>query len=162
VANKIINVSKNILPINSDTGEYIFRYRIVSDDKNRFSAWSPQYRLQAPTIAQVLSANTIASLPAPSYSVQTGSSGEKVATISWNSVAPFAGIEKYDVFIKWGASTGTAAWEYFKTVSSGSFSIVKPSTQTSNTINIKIQSVVYPKKVLESQVLYTLTDKAFS
>jgi hypothetical protein len=160
--NRIINIDKNNLPISSDTGEYIFRYRIVSDDKNRFSAWSPQYRLQAPTISQIMAANNVASLPIPSYSVQTASGGEKVATVSWNIPAIFSSVEKYDVYIKWGSSTGTNAWEFFKTVSAGTFVIVKPSTQTNNTINIKIQSVVYPKKVLESQVLYTLTDKAFS
>ena len=162
MANKIVTISKNNLPINSDTGEYIFRYRIVSDDKNRFSAWSPQYRLVAPTIAQILAANNIASLQAPTYSVQTASDGQKVATISWNIPTAFSAIEKYDVYIKWGASAGTNPWEYFKTVSAGNFSIVKPTSQTNTVINIKIQSVVYPKKVLESQVLYTLTDKAFS
>lgn len=159
MANRIINVSRNSLPINSDTGEYIFRYRIVSDDRNRFSAWSPQYRLQAPTIAQILAANNTTSLPTPSFTVQTGSDGSKVATISWNVPSFMADVEKYDVFIKWGSAT---TWEFFKTVSAGSFAIVKPSTQTATTISIKIQSVVYPKKVVETQVLYTLTDKAFS
>lgn len=159
MANKIINISKNSLPINSDTGEYIFRYRIVSDDRNRTSAWSPHYRLTAPTIAQILAANNVASLSQPTFTVQTSADSSKVATVTWNIPAIFSDIEKYDVFIKWPSATN---WEFFKTVSAGSFSIVKPTTQTSTTISIKIQSVVYPKKVVESQVLYTLTDKAFS
>jgi hypothetical protein len=160
MANKIVNIPKNSLPINSDTGEYIFRYRVVSDDRNRFSAWSPQYRLQAPTISQILIANSI-TLQQPTYTVQTVGS-DKVASVYWNIAEVFRNVEKYDVYIKWGASTGTAAWQFLKTVSAGSFSIVKPSGQTSNTINIKIQSVVYPKKILESQVLYTLADRSFS
>lgn len=162
MSNKIVTVSKNNLPINSDTGEYIFRYRVVSDDKNRFSAWSPQYRLQAPTINQIIAANNVAALPSPSFTAQTASDGSKVATVIWNIPAFMSDIEKYDVFIKWGPSAGTASWEFFKTVSAGSFSIVKPSSQTATVINIKIQSVVYPKKVLESQVLYTIADKTFS
>lgn len=161
MANKIVNINKNNLPINSDTGEYIFRYRVISDDRNRFSAWSPQYRLQAPTISQILTANNISSLQAPTYTVQTVGS-DRVASIFWNVPPVFSSIERYDVFIKWGPSSGTNNWEFLRTVPAGSFSIVKPTNQTATVINIKIQSVVYPKKVLESQVLYTLTDRSFS
>jgi len=161
MTNKIVTLNKNNLPINSDTGEYIFRYRVISNDRNRFSAWSPQYRLQAPTISQILAANNIASLQAPTYTVQTVGS-DKIASIFWNVPPAFSSVERYDVFIKWGPASGTNSWEFLRTVSAGSFSIVKPTTQTATLINIKIQSVVYPKKVLESQVLYTLTDRSFS
>jgi hypothetical protein len=157
VANSIVNISKNNLPISSDTGEYIYRYRIVSDDRNRYSAWSPVYRTIAPTIAQILAANGVSSIPEPTYSVQTSGS-DRVANIYWNIPEMFREIEKYDVFIKWGGGS----WEFFNTVNAGSFSIVKPTSQTATTISIKIQSVVYPKKILESQVLYTLSNKSFS
>jgi hypothetical protein len=115
------------------------------------------YRTIAPTIAQILAANGVSSIPEPTYSVQTSGS-DRVANIYWNIPEMFREIEKYDVFIKWGGGS----WEFFNTVNAGSFSIVKPTSQTATTISIKIQSVVYPKKILESQVLYTLSNKSFS
>jgi hypothetical protein len=157
MANKLVTISKNNLPISSDTGEYLFRYRIISDDRNRYSAWSPIYRTLAPTVNQILAANSISSLPAPTFAVQTVGT-ERVANIYWNIPDVFKDIEKYDVFIKWGSGS----WEFFNTVNAGSFSIVKPSSQSATTISVKIQSVVYPKKILESQVLYTLADRSFS
>lgn len=158
--NKIVNISKNSLPIDADTGEYVFRYRVISDDKNRFSAWSPVYRILAPTIAQTLYNNglSIATIPQPTFSVQTIGT-DKVATVYWNTLDVFKDVEKYDVYIKWDGD-----YEYFKTMPAGSFSIVKPADKAAiTTISMKIQSVTYPKKLIanDQQVLYTLTNKTF-
>jgi len=59
-------------PINSETEGYSLRYRVISEDKNRVSHWSPLYLVQ------------------PEYTYVPGSikfsSGGQVANITWDSV----------------------------------------------------------------------------
>jgi hypothetical protein len=172
--NKIVKLNKGSLPIDSDTGEYVFRYRIVSEDKNRFSAWSSAYRIIAPTIDQILAANGKTSGPGPNqisqpaFSIQTSTTGV-VANITWNRDSIFSSVEQYDVYVKWGTVSGgvytypSTEYVYLQTSSAGSFSIVRPTSRPANSaISIKIQSITYPKKLLSSQVLFTIADKAFS
>ncbi len=42
---KKVTLSPSDLPPLTDSAEYLFRYRVVSEDKNRFSHWSSIYRL---------------------------------------------------------------------------------------------------------------------
>jgi hypothetical protein len=45
-AKKVIIEKKDLPPLTSN-GEYLIRYRIISEDKNRTSHWSPIYTLDA-------------------------------------------------------------------------------------------------------------------
>jgi hypothetical protein len=70
---KKAKVSINDLPpISSETGGYSIRYRVISEDKNRVSHWSP------------------VSLVAPEYTYVPGSikfsSGNQVANITWDAI----------------------------------------------------------------------------
>jgi hypothetical protein len=44
---KKVTIEKKDLPPLSPDGEYLIRYRIISEDKNRTSHWSPIYTLDA-------------------------------------------------------------------------------------------------------------------
>lgn len=44
---KKVTIQKKDLPPLSPNGEYLVRYRIISEDKNRTSHWSPIYTLDA-------------------------------------------------------------------------------------------------------------------
>jgi hypothetical protein len=59
-------------PISSDTGGYSIRYRVISEDKNRVSHWSPVYLVR------------------PEYTFVPGSikfsSANQVASITWDSI----------------------------------------------------------------------------
>ena len=59
MANKIVRIPRSTLVIDANTQEYVVRYRVVSEDRNRFSAWSSAYRLPAPTINQILFNNDL-------------------------------------------------------------------------------------------------------
>jgi hypothetical protein len=46
-------IPKSGLPPLSPNGEYVLRYRIISEDKNRTSHWSPIYHIDAKPFIQV-------------------------------------------------------------------------------------------------------------
>ena len=129
---------------------YDFRYRIISEDKNRTSAWSAIERIVMPDVTT----------PFPYTSDQRISISEsggnpKVITAIWTKPLAadnpsdyeniFNKINIYDVWIRWTetnnateSSPGWTNWEYVTTVSSNTFSIVKPNIDY-KTVEVAIQ-----------------------
>lgn len=61
---KVVVLKDSLPPILYDSGEYALRYRVISEDKNRFSAWSPIYKIESPEVSLVegavsVSGNTV-------------------------------------------------------------------------------------------------------
>ncbi len=54
---KKVNIEKKDFPPLSPNGEYLLRYRIISEDKNRNSHWSPVYKLDATPFIQDVDSN---------------------------------------------------------------------------------------------------------
>jgi hypothetical protein len=52
---KKVTIEKKDFPPLSPNGEYLLRYRIISEDKNRTSHWSPIYKLDATQFIQNVS-----------------------------------------------------------------------------------------------------------
>jgi hypothetical protein len=50
---KVIIQKSDLPPVFYDTGGYVVRYRIISDDRNRTSHWSPIFLLPAQKVNQV-------------------------------------------------------------------------------------------------------------
>jgi hypothetical protein len=117
---KKIKISQDTLPtINSITGKYDIRYRVISEDKNRTSHWSPIINLD------------------PQYTYVSGnidivSSG--ITTVAWDTVTIKVGAQTirqakdYDVWVKWSKAAGNGDWNYVQRVSGNSISLVHPST----------------------------------
>lgn len=87
---KRIKIATEDLPALKEDRKYYFRYRVVSDDKNRFSAWSPIQSVEAPpataTDGQVIQTGTVA----------TGS----IITVAWDDQLNKS---NYDIFAKYGS-----------------------------------------------------------
>jgi hypothetical protein len=84
---KVTILKKDLPPVNSDN-QYAIRYRIVSDDKNRVSHWSPVYLLDA-TEPATTSAN---------ITKTTSYNGTDVTiTVTWTDIS---GAKSYDVFTR--------------------------------------------------------------
>lgn len=110
-------------PINVDLEGYILRYRILSEDKNRVSHWSP---------VEVL---------VPGYTFITGvidhTKSGGISTAAWNAVT----IKKndnvikqattYDVWVRWDKDDG-GDWEYRSRTESTSIALLTPATYTIN------------------------------
>jgi hypothetical protein len=129
---------------------YDFRYRIISEDKNRTSAWSPIERIVMPDVTT----------PFPYTSdqrigISENGANPKVITAIWTKPLAadnpseyeniFNKINIYDVWARWTEtnnatelSSGWTSWEYVTTVSSNTFSIVKPNADY-KTVEIAIQ-----------------------
>jgi hypothetical protein len=115
---------------------YDFRYRVVSEDKNRFSHWSEIVRYPMPDVTT----------PFPftdtnRFSISKAGNPE-VITAVWSFpgdsenpsdyVKFFRDTTQYDVWIRWNNNNttnlndaGWTPWEYEATVSSNNFSILK-------------------------------------
>jgi hypothetical protein len=178
--NRIVRIPRYTLVLDANTQEYIIRYRVVSEDKNRFSAWSPTYRIPAPTIDQILSANGLIGAGGErlvddavyASRVVTGPSGDvKVFNVFWNAPDILNEDERrgYDLYIKWGnynSGTGLIVYdgeyEYAKRVSAASLNYTKPSSKASyDRISLWVQSETYPKKIVPDQLLYSIEDQEF-
>ena len=117
---KKLKVEKDNLPtINSTTEKYDIRYRIVSEDKNRTSHWSPIVTLDPEYIY----------VPGNITIVSSG-----ITTVAWDTVTIKIGTQvirqakDYDVWVKWSKAAGNGDWNYIQRVSGNSISLVHPST----------------------------------
>jgi hypothetical protein len=155
ILKKVIIKNKNLPSVSFDDNLlfYPVRYRIVSEDKNRVSQWSPTYKLQVPPTSQ-------AGLPydgavsSKRFNISTSGSSPVKIDANWSfkqeSESPtnlekiFSNTQSFDVWVRWNsvASPNTANWEnweFFSTVNTTSFSTTKRTTATTNQIQIAIQ-----------------------
>lgn len=98
MATKKVRISKDLLPsLGMINNRYDVRYRIISEDRNRSSAWSPIYGL---ALADVIFSDTRFSSPAVS--------GDTIKNVSIGWVAP-QGLSTtfYDVYIKTGLNVAS-------------------------------------------------------
>jgi hypothetical protein len=174
--NKVVRINRNSLIIHADTEQYIFRYRMLSEDKNRFSAWSPTYRIVAPTIDEILLNNGFIdelgerTLDEPVYTFRTAGS-VNICNVFWNApdILNQNEVRLYDLYIKWGnydSGTGSVIYdgdyEFTKKVSAASFNFTKPANRASfDRISIWVQSETYPKKIVPNQRIYSIADQEF-
>lgn len=123
-------IKKAIIPIqdlpeiNSETGQYYLRYRIVSEDKSRISHWSPIQKVD-PNFSFVPSGELVV---------------EKISghvQVIWNPVIVESdGVvqrkaREYDIWLRWHRSDA-GDWIYEERIEGSSLIILPPSTYTIN------------------------------
>lgn len=135
---KVVIKNSQLPAINSDTDKYIVRYRIVSEDRNRFSHWSPQYLID-PLPIQI-------DEDAGINVVQTGT----FLTVTWDENT----YDRYDVFVSWGSEAGSVGLpEYFTTVSGQFVAIPIRTSETTAAAKVLIQRLTQPKRVVDSMII---------
>ena len=109
---KKVTIEKRDLPPLSPDGKYLLRYRIISEDKNRNSHWSPIYSLDATDYIEAVSS-----------SIEVTNTD---VIVSWGNANERS---SYDIFASFGTlSGGTITYEpYFYSGSSPihSYSFIK-------------------------------------
>lgn len=134
---KKVVIPKSTLPSVTSDNKYFVRYRIVSQDKNRVSAWSPTFELNAITPTPLLASNV-------TYSINN-----KLVNIAW--IDPELR-NNYDIFIK----SNSSAYVYHGTVTGQSYSFLTNAT-TSIQFAIQISSISKEKsetlEIYESSVI---------
>ena len=140
-----------------NTGLYVVRYRIVSEDRNRVSHWSPQYLLSPALIVDDPGTNI----------VRNQISGQSIL-VSWELPKDYKDREKsdlgtFDVYVAWGLTTaGVGAYEYYSTVTGNSATIAIPLDESGTRIyqkyQIAIQNRTYPtrRRVAELTIAETV------
>lgn len=113
------------LPLVSPENKYIVRYRIVSQDQNRFSHWSPIYNIDALPIDQEEIQGSI------SYN-----SGTRQVSIGWtDEVKP-----PYDIFLQ----VDGGAWKYLATTTNTSYQYYVRTTLFGD-LTFRVQKASYYK-----------------
>ena len=122
---KKVRIPKSSLPpINSDTLGYNLRYRIISEDKNRTSHWSPVYNTDGISISETSGALSIT---------------QTIITAVWGDQNKHP---SYDIFVSFDGDP--FYWHGTSAVHSYSF-----LNEGSTTVRVKVQ-LVSSKKVIKA------------
>jgi hypothetical protein len=131
VIKKVI-IPKSSLPEISGIGqEYIVRYRIISEDKNRYSYWSQKYRVAIPNTTAI-----------PFSVTKSGSTITAVWTPD-NTIK-----SEFDIYVKWDSEE----WKYVTTVYSTIYASVIKDGATK--VKVAAQIPTFPKKRFSSATLF--------
>lgn len=116
---KVVILNEDLPVINSEFSGYGVRYRIVSEDRNRVSHWSPVYTLDA------------------QYSYVSGqiriSTAADIVTAIWDKVEIVRGsvsigrVRDYELWVRWGRDNA-GDWIYDGKVQTNTASLIIPDT----------------------------------
>ena len=126
---KAIVSKESLPPVNSETAAYVVRYRIISEDKNRTSHWSPTFLTNEVSTEIVSGALSITS------SIITAVWGDEL-----NRPA-------YDIFVKFDSGS----FAYHGTSPTHTYLFLNTGT-TSVHVKVQIESSV--KEIKESLVIF--------
>lgn len=136
-----IVIKKNDLPpISADDSGYNLRLRLVSQDRNRVSFWTPLYSIDAPEVTEI---------PCLVNIVNTGVS--KIINLVWEDPN---NNKEYDIYVRWRMSPGDALgdWLYKGSTFSNTWSVIDPGAHS---FVISVQKVTYPKQYVQKYSLFT-------
>jgi len=127
-------VKKEDLPsFNGITQKYSVRYRIVSDDKNRYSHWSPYHSLGA----------------SPRQDLECSVSvNNRIVNMVWAGPEDEI-VVSYDIYFKYG----TGEWKYIASTSVNQFSRLVPVSVS--TLYVSLHRSTYPKVYSPSTAYFT-------
>ncbi len=129
---KVIIKKEDLPAFNGTTQSYTVRYRIVSEDKNRNSHWSPYYSVAKEAPEQV------------ACSVQVI---ENSVTMVWKQ--PTSTVKQYDIYFKLSGGS----WTYIASSTSTQFSTLIDESAT--TIQVAIQLPTYPRQYFPLAAIFT-------
>jgi hypothetical protein len=119
---KKIVISRDSLPdINSITGSYYVRFRIVSEDRNNISYWSPIFSTVPDLIYEWDEDNISISKSANHYNVLW-----EPVVIKKNDVL-LGSVKEYDVWVQWSKGEENAEWIYKERIEGNSTTFFIPN-----------------------------------
>jgi hypothetical protein len=127
---KNVIIRKEFLPaLSGENIGYVVRYRIVSEDRNRTSHWSPRHTLISSAIGEI--PHLISTTPSVSDPTKV------LVTATWTPPLD-VDIRSYDIYVK----INTNDWAYVGNTSSNSYSAIGT---VGTTMSIAVQVPTYPK-----------------
>lgn len=139
---------------NNESLKYTLRYRILSEDKNRFSHWSPIKEIEIPSTFDEtgFDPNNIEGTNIPHNINIDGNS--HVASISWTMPsllivnpteeekilqAQQAAIKQFDVYVQWVTDSVLSDWIWVGTSNGTSYSLAFPHGESNSPDHIKFR-----------------------
>ena len=145
---KKVTIKKQDLPaLNGVSQNYLVRYRIVSEDRNRASHWSPRYKINVePEIDRDRIIDGVLT-PEPwiPHSV-VASENKQIINVVWTSPANLK--SDFDLYVKWG----TDNFKYIASIQTSSYTIQVPSGYT--TAEFALQVATFPKERFTKATLF--------
>lgn len=119
---KVTIFRSDLPPVDATTLSYNLRYRIVTENRNRVSAWSNVVSVAAPAISTI------------NYTVSSNNSG-KIVSLVWDAPASL-GLTSFDLFVRWVGNHNETdySWAYVTRVTGNSYSLVFPLQVYDNTL----------------------------
>ena len=138
---KIVIKKDDLPPISADDEGYNLRIRLVSQDRNRISFWTPLYTVESPEVTEI-----------PYIVSVENYSGSKTVKAVWEDPSN----KEYDIYVKWYDNAGASdGWEYKGSTLANSTEILVPTG--AHTFQVSVQRVTYPKKYVQRYSLFTST-----
>jgi hypothetical protein len=94
---KVRILPKDLPPMTID-GEYVFRYRIATEDRKQFSPWSQNFTLTSSSMSSLLANSPITYNATPLFNKQ----GKNIINLEWNIPSTVQLPNEYDVYVRWG------------------------------------------------------------
>lgn len=157
---KVVVPSATLLSTSGNENGHLVRFRIISEDRNRTSHWSPIYTVNPyPVDTNEVEYSIDISIPRV---------GNSVANIFWKVPELFEN-SSFDIYAKWMSTLNgqnNHEWTYLGTRQGTSFSAVIP-TNTLNISNnteeptthfiIAVQTLTYPKEIFTTSTVFEST-----
>lgn len=143
MAKQIVINKEDLPPIDANSGAYLIRYRLASEDRSSLSYWSPIYSLPI-SFTHTSTAVTINKL--------TG-----MLLVAWEAAE---GISSYDVMTSWTTSSGTYDWKYYGRYNGTGLSIAIPSGKTY--LSIRVYKPSQAPSTLNTNFLVAQTDDYYA
>ena len=165
---KRIVITKDRLPeINSLRESYSIRYRIFTEDRNRFSYWSPIFEVSPGFVYEWDANNIDAGKAASHYNVIW----EPVVITKDNEVV--GSVKEYDIWIQWSKGEANAKWIYKERIEGNTttffipseYYTVNPTTgeetlveDTPNQVSIEVYVAGFPVARETNLLTYEITE----
>ena len=124
---KKIIIPKSKLPgFFGENKQYILKYRIISEDKNRTSHWSPTYKIVAEdTPSEILNSIII-------------DTSNKVINMAWE---PQSNVEEYYIYVKWN----NTEWQYYSKTTQTNYAIVYSADKEYVHVAVQVKTIPLEK-----------------
>jgi hypothetical protein len=136
---KVIIKKEDLPPISVDDTGYNLRVRLISQDRNRSSFWTPLITIEVPAVDSI------------QYVIKKESIGTKTLNVIWDDTQ---NNKEYDIYVKWYMSPGDvdATWIYKGSTFSNNYSLIDPDAHS---YQVSVQTITYPKMYTSRYSLFT-------
>lgn len=134
VVKKVVIKKEDLPALNGVSQNYLVRYRVVSEDRNRTSHWSAYYKVD---VHPEINRDLVPPEPWISHSVVV-SENKQVINLVWTAASDLK--PEFDIYVKWGQEE----FKYLTSVQTSSYSLLNVGGY--DTVMFAVQVPTFPKK----------------